>query len=119
MKDSVKIGLNKTGIQMAPHLTKEMEFGGVRPGDDWATHQMRTTANYGTGSRLITWYTGGLNHQIEHHLFPNVAHSHYAGLHPIVREVARRHGLPCHDLGGMPSAVSKHLSFLKALGAHA
>jgi linoleoyl-CoA desaturase len=99
------------------HLTPEMEFGGVRPGDDWAIHQIRTTADFATGSRLISWFTGGLNHQIEHHLFPNVAHSHYPALRPIVREVAERHGLRCHDLGSMPSAIRQHLAFLKALGA--
>ena len=99
------------------HLTAGMEFGGVRPGDDWATHQMRTTADYGTDSRFVTWFTGGLNHQIEHHLFPNVAHSHYRALHPIVREVAERHGLECHNLGSLPTAVRKHLAFLKTLGA--
>lgn len=99
------------------HFTADMEFGGVRAGDDWATHQIRTTADFATGSRAATWFTGGLNHQIEHHLFPNVAHSHYDGLRPIVRRVAERHGLHCHDLGTMPAAVGKHLAFLKGLGA--
>lgn len=98
------------------HLTPQMEFGGVREGDDWALHQIRTTADFATGSRFATWFTGGLNHQIEHHLFPNVAHSHYPGLRPIVRSVAARHGVKCHDLGGMVSAVRQHLLFLKALG---
>jgi linoleoyl-CoA desaturase len=98
------------------HLTPEMEFGGVRAGDDWATHQMRTTADFATGSRLTTWFTGGLNHQIEHHLFPNVAHSHYPGLRPVVRAVAERHGIRCHDLGSVFSAMVQHLAFLKALG---
>ena len=101
------------------HFTAEMEFGGVREGDDWAIHQMRTTANFATSSRIANWYTGGLNHQIEHHLFPNVAHSHYPALRPIVQEVAARHGLRCHDLGTMPSAIRKHLGHLKALGANA
>lgn len=99
------------------HLTREMEFGGVRAGDDWAIHQLRTTADFATGSRFVTWFSGGLNHQVEHHLFPNVAHSHYPGLRPIVRAVAGRHGLRCHDLGGMGSAIGQHLAFLKALGA--
>jgi linoleoyl-CoA desaturase len=101
------------------HLTPEMEFGGVRHGDDWATHQMRTTADYATNSRLATWFTGGLNHQIEHHLFPNVSHTHYPGLRPIVRDIAQRHGLRHHDLGSMASAIGKHLTLLKALGASA
>ena len=101
------------------HFTAGMEFGGVRAGDDWATHQIRTTADFATSSAVANWFTGGLNHQIEHHLFPNVAHSHYPGLRPIVRKIAKRHGLQCHDLGSMPSAVRQHLSFLKTLGAEA
>ncbi len=98
------------------HFTSEMEFGGVREGDDWAIHQIRTTADFATSSRIVNWFTGGLNHQIEHHLFPNVAHTHYPALRPIVRKVADRHGLHCHDLGSMPSAIRQHLGFLKALG---
>lgn len=98
------------------HLTPGMEFGGVRPEDDWALHQIRTTADFATGSRLTTWFTGGLNHQIEHHLFPNVGHTHYSGLRPIVRAVAERHGVQCHDLGSIFSALSQHFILLKALG---
>jgi linoleoyl-CoA desaturase len=98
------------------HLTPEMEFGGVRAGDDWALHQLRTTADFATGSRLATWFTGGLNHQIEHHLFPNVAHTHYPELRPIVRAVAERHGVECHDLGSIHSALSEHFALLQTLG---
>lgn len=98
------------------HLTPGMDFGGVREGDDWASHQVRTTADFATSSRLATWFTGGLNHQIEHHLFPNVAHTHYPGLRPIVRTIAERHGLECHDLGGALSALRQHFALLKALG---
>ncbi len=105
-----------TVFQIA-HLTPEMEFSGVRPGDDWATHQLRTTANFATRSRMTTWLTGGLNHQIEHHLFPNVAHTHYSGLRPIVRTAADRHGLHYHDLGSVASALRQHFSFLRALGS--
>jgi linoleoyl-CoA desaturase len=93
-----------------------MEFGGVRPGDDWAMHQVRTTADFATSSRLTTWYSGGLNHQVEHHLFPNVGHTHYAALRPLIREAAERHGLHVHDLGSMNSAIRQHLAMLKKLG---
>ena len=98
------------------HLTPGMEFDGVRAEDDWALHQLRTTADFATGSRLTTWFTGGLNHQIEHHLFPNVAHTHYAGLGPVVRSIAQRHGIQCHDLGGISSALSEHFALLQTLG---
>jgi linoleoyl-CoA desaturase len=99
------------------HLTPGMEFDGVREGDDWAMHQIRTTADFATRSRLATWFTGGLNHQIEHHLFPNVGHTHYWRLRPIVRAVAERQGLECHELGGTFSAIKQHFVLLKALGA--
>lgn len=101
------------------HLTPGMEFDGVRAGDDWATHQIRTTADFATSSRLTTWFTGGLNHQIEHHLFPNVAHTHYPALRPLVRAAASRQGLQCEELGGAFSAVAQHFTLLKALGAKA
>jgi linoleoyl-CoA desaturase len=98
------------------HLTQGMGFDGVRAGDDWAMHQVRTSANFATDSRFITWFTAGLNHQLEHHLFPNVAHTHYSGLRLIVRAVAQRHGLECHELGSLPSAVGQHFALLKSLG---
>jgi linoleoyl-CoA desaturase len=99
------------------HLTPGMDFDGVHAGDDWAIHQIRTTADFATSSRVTTWLTGGLNHQIEHHLFPNVAHTHYSRLRPIVRAVAQRHGLKCHDLGSFSSALRQHFALLKNLGA--
>lgn len=98
------------------HLTPGMEFGGVQPGDDWAMHQIRTTADFATDSRVATWLTGGLNHQIEHHLFPKVAHTHYPKLRPIVRAAAQRQGLICHDLGGVLAAVGQHFALLRDLG---
>jgi len=98
------------------HLTPGMEFEGVRAEDDWARHQLRTTADFATGSRVATWFTGGLNHQIEHHLFPNVAHTHYSSLRPVVRLIAERHGVQCHDLGCISHAVGQHFSLLRSLG---
>jgi linoleoyl-CoA desaturase len=99
------------------HLTPGMDFGGAHAGDDWAMHQIRTTADFATGSRMATWLTGGLNHQVEHHLFPNVAHTHYSSLRPIVRAVAQRHGLKCHELDSLASALGQHFSLLKTLGS--
>jgi linoleoyl-CoA desaturase len=98
------------------HLTPEMEFDGVRAGDDWALHQLRTTADFATGSAVVTWFTGGLNHQIEHHLFPRVAHTHYGALRPIVRAAAERQGVTCHDLGTVGAAIGQHFRLLRTLG---
>jgi linoleoyl-CoA desaturase len=106
-----------TAVFQLAHLTPAMEFGGVREGDDWAMHQMRTTADFATRSSFITWFTGGLNHQVEHHLFPTVAHTHYAALRPIVCSAARQHGLPCHDLGTVRDALIQHFALLRDLGS--
>src|SRR5690606_1504686 len=53
-----------------PNESGEME-------NTWAIHQLYTTANFAPKNRLMNWYTGGLNHQIEHHIFPNISHVHY------------------------------------------
>src|SRR5690606_13338053 len=62
--------------------------------NNWAIHQLHTTTNFGNKSRWFSWYVGGLNFQIEHHLFPNVCHVHYRKIAGIVRETAKEFGLP-------------------------
>ncbi len=61
--------------------------------EDWAVHEVRTTANFARNNRLLFWYVGGLNYQIEHHLFPHVCHVHYRDIAPIVEQTALEYGL--------------------------
>jgi linoleoyl-CoA desaturase len=84
--------------------------------NDWAMHQMNTTMNFSPGNQWLSWYVGGLNFQVEHHLFPRIAHVHYPGIAPIVREVAAEFGVPylSHDRFG--EALRAHITFLKKLG---
>ncbi|MBI4519581.1 MAG: acyl-CoA desaturase [Gemmatimonadetes bacterium] len=82
----------------------------------WAVHEMRTTSNFATGNRLITWYVGGLNYQIEHHLFPRVCSAHYPAIKPIVREVAERHAVPYHEQPTLWAAIRSHYRTLKRHG---
>lgn len=84
--------------------------------DDWASHQLRTTANFSQGSALATFFLGGLNNQVEHHLLPGVCHVHYAALAPLVRECARDHGLPYLTSGTFLQAVGAHVRTLYRLG---
>jgi linoleoyl-CoA desaturase len=83
---------------------------------DWATHQVKTTANFATKNPVITFFTGGLNFQIEHHLFPQISHVHYPKLSRIVRETCRDHGLKYHEWPTMRQAVVSHIRFLKKMG---
>ncbi len=90
--------------------------------NNWAVHQLLTTTNFGNNSRWFTWYVGGLNFQIEHHLFPNVCHVHYKNISGIVKETATEFGLPYKSARTFMQALAGHTRLLKQLGvrpAHA
>ena len=84
--------------------------------DAWAAHQVRTTVDFARGSRLLTWYLGGLNHQIEHHLFPRVCHVHYPALSPIVERACLDFGLPYSVHETLSGAISSHFRWLRRMG---
>lgn len=81
----------------------------------WAIHQMHTTANFRC-SRLLSWYIGGLDYQIEHHLFPMISHRHYPALSRIVRQTANEHGVPYNQKSSFGAALQSHVQMLIALG---
>jgi linoleoyl-CoA desaturase len=81
----------------------------------WMEHELLTTANFGK-SKLCTFITGGLDHQIEHHLFPLICHVHYPALSPIVQQCAHDHGLPYLHSGTFLQAVGSHARMLHRLG---
>jgi linoleoyl-CoA desaturase len=83
----------------------------------WAVHEVESTVDFCPGNRVITWFVGGLNYQIEHHLFPRVAHVHYPRLAAIVERQAAIHGVRYsvhHTLG---RALRSHLGHLRWMGA--
>jgi linoleoyl-CoA desaturase len=84
--------------------------------NDWAIHQINTTANFATNNRLINWFTGGLNFQVEHHLFPKISHIHYPKISKIVKDVCAKHNIPYHEYPKMFSAIASHIRFLKKMG---
>jgi linoleoyl-CoA desaturase len=76
------------------------------------------TANFAPGARLFSWYVGGLNYQVEHHLFPNICHIHYRKLSKIVRETATEYNLPYYSYKTFVSALSEHTKMLYRLGRY-
>lgn len=82
----------------------------------WAIHQLQTTANFAPKSRLLHWFIGGLNFQIEHHLFPNVCHVHYKNISKIVQETSAEFGLPYISYSSFGKALFEHTKMLKSLG---
>ena len=84
--------------------------------DDFFVHQLKTTANFAPRSALSTALTGGLNHQVEHHLFPRVSHGHYPALSFIVEACAKEFGVPYHVNPTFFSALASHARTLKRIG---
>ena len=82
----------------------------------WAVHQLLTTANFCRDNRFLNWYVGGLNFQIEHHLFPNICHVHYRKLSEIVEQTAHEFQLPYNLKPSFTNALQSHVRTLKALG---
>lgn len=83
----------------------------------WAEHQLRTTHNFARKNGFLAWYIGGLNFQIEHHLFPKICSVHYPALSNIVKETAEKHGVPYLEHKTFGGAVASHFRALKMLSS--
>ena len=84
--------------------------------NEWSLHQLATTANFAPTSRFATWYMGGLNHQIEHHLFPKMSHVHYPDIAPIVKDICKEYNVKYTEYPTISHAFYQHLQFLKIMG---
>jgi linoleoyl-CoA desaturase len=82
----------------------------------WAIHQLFTTVNFGTRNRVVNWFTGGLNHQVEHHIFPNISHIHYTKISKIVKQTAEEFNLPYNEFKTTRKAIISHFKHLRELG---
>lgn len=84
--------------------------------NNWAIHQLYTTADFAGRNKLLTWYAGGLNYQVEHHLFPTICHIHYAKIAKIVKDTAQEFNLPYHSHPTFLVALRSHTKMLYNLG---
>lgn len=113
-------GLLLTTIFQLAHIMPNSKFplpdnlGNIK--NSWAIHQLNTTTNFSPKSKILSWYVGGLNYQIEHHLFPNICHIHYKKISPIVRKTAQEFGFPYNSEPNFLKAVKSHIKMLKTLG---
>lgn len=103
------------------HVHGEAEF--IAPvGDnylvenDWAIHQINTTANFATKQKWHAWFWGGLNFQIEHHLFPRISHIHYPAISKIVKQTCQEFNIAYTEFPTVVNAIYSHLMYLKTLG---
>lgn len=100
------------------HVVDKAEFPSEEEAKDHSLleHQMKTTANFSTKNKLVTWYTGGLNFQVEHHLFPTINHIHYPKIARIVRKTAEEFRLPYNEYRTTIAALKGHFAHLKHMG---
>jgi linoleoyl-CoA desaturase len=83
---------------------------------EWAVHELRTTSDFARNNIFLNWYVGGLNFQIEHHLFPNICHIHYCKIAPIVERTAKEFGFHYNLKPTFINALHSHIRRLKELG---
>ncbi len=115
------MGLTLAVVFQLAHVVEhtEFEFAGDEPvmmENEWAVHQIKTTANFARGNKLISWFVGGLNYQVEHHLFPRISHVHYPAISHIVKQTCQEYGLPYHEFPTMSGALASHVRSMKELG---
>ncbi|MCG8574604.1 MAG: acyl-CoA desaturase [Flavobacteriales bacterium] len=114
------VGLFVATIFQLAHVVPSSEF----PVSDehgkidnhWLIHQLNTTANFSPDSRIMSWFIGGLNYQIEHHLFPRISHVHYRDLSKIVQQTAKEFNIEYVVQTNLIQAIKGHAIQLRNLG---
>lgn len=113
-------GLILSVVFQLAHVVEDTEMPLPDPSgtmkNTWAIHQLFTTVNFSTKNKLINWFTGGLNHQVEHHIFPNISHVHYNKISKIVKNTAKEFNLPYNEYKTTRKAVIAHFRYLKQMG---
>lgn len=102
--------VEKTSFEEAGEKSKVID-------SEWAVHEVKTTANFAVKNKIISWFVGGLNFQIEHHLFPRVSHIHYPQISKIVKQQCELFNLPYHNYKTMSGAILSHVRVMKNLGS--
>ncbi len=119
---NMALGLTLSLIFQLAHVVENTEFEYI-PLDEtkhletaWAEHQLKTTANFAMGNKFISWFVGGLNYQIEHHLFPKVSHVHYPEISRIVMQKCAEYNLPYNKYDTFSEALASHFRVMRRLG---
>jgi linoleoyl-CoA desaturase len=106
------------------HCVPEAQFpvpvpnaaGGVKMETDWAVHQVQTTVDFSRRNPVLRWFLGGLNFQVEHHLFSRICHLHYPALSKVVEETCKEFGVHYASHKTFLGAVASHFRWLVQMG---
>jgi linoleoyl-CoA desaturase len=102
-------------VDEAAYATPE-ELAATDERTEWTIYQIQTTVDFSPHNRLLSWWLGGLNFQVIHHLFPKLPHPVYRQLAPIVQDVCQRHGITYHVHPSTLSAFRSHIRHLRQMG---
>jgi linoleoyl-CoA desaturase len=115
------VGIVLSVVFQLAHAVEEAHFPCQQtPGyidKPWAIHQLETTVDFAPKSRVAYWLLGGLNFQIEHHLFPRICHIHYPFIAPVVKETCQEFGVSYNVVGSFRQGVMSHFRWLRRMGA--
>lgn len=119
---NLTLGLTLAVVFQLAHVVEHTEFVHVDQQDtmkienEWAIHQVKTTANFAPRNKFISWYVGGLNYQVEHHLFPRISHIHYPAINRIVKQTCAQFNIGYNEFPTMQAAIASHYRMIKQLG---
>jgi len=104
------------------HVVEHTDFvdpstDGSRIENEWAVHQVNTTVNFATHNKVWNWLFGGLNFQVEHHLFPRISHVHYPEINKRLKQVCAECNVQYREFPSLRSALWSHLMHLRQVGA--
>jgi linoleoyl-CoA desaturase len=114
-------GLVLSVVFQLAHTVEETEFPVANIDtnnieNDWAIHQIQTTANFATKNKLVSWLVGGLNFQIEHHLFPKISHVHYPAISKIIKSTCEEFNVKYVEFKHTRDAIISHTLWLRKMG---
>jgi len=118
---NLTLGLTLAVVFQLAHVVEHTEFvhateDHMKIENEFAIHQVKTTANFAPRNKFISWYVGGLNYQVEHHLFPRISHIHYPEINKIVKQTCQQFGIQYNEFPTMQQAIASHYRMIKELG---
>lgn len=115
---SIVCGFTLATVFQLAHVVENTEFKTIEDlqvQEEWMIHQIQSTSNFATKNKIVTWLLGGLNFQVEHHLFPKVSHVHYPALNKIVKETCLEFNLQYNEYQTTFQAFRAHINVINSL----
>jgi linoleoyl-CoA desaturase len=115
------LGLVMSFVFQLAHVVENVEFEHAHGEmtvieNEWAIHQIHTTSDFAPRNKVVSWFLGGLNYQVEHHLFPKISHVHYPAIQAIVEKTCADFGVEYRHYPTMRQALASHFRHMKRLG---